>query len=108
MNLIQPTTEELLNDPYPMTSDRVNEPITGVSLRSILISLVPKDLSDNDKSKWDKKIDDTVSCYDKYVYTVCGEALPTDAGMRHAEKWNEFHSLLKSWESIGCNYSLHF
>lgn len=106
MNLIQPTGE--LNDPYPMNSDRVNEPITGVSLRSILISMVPKDLSNNAKSKWYQKIDDTVSCYEEYVYTVCGEALPTDAGMRHAEKWNEFKSLLKSWESLGCNYSLHF
>ncbi|GLJ46000.1 hypothetical protein SUGI_0968820 [Cryptomeria japonica] len=80
----------------------------GPPLRISLISLVPKDLSDNDKSKWDQKIDDTVSCYDKYVYTVCGEALPTDAGMRHAEKWNEFNSLLKSWESLGYNYNLHF
>lgn len=108
MNLIQPTTGELLNDPYPMNSDRVNEPITGVYLRSILISLVPKDLSVNDKSKWYKKIDDTVSCYEKYVDTVCGEALPTHAGRLHAEKWNEYHSLLKSWESLGCNYSVHF
>lgn len=88
-----------MNDPYPMNSDRVNEPLynsrAGVSLRSILISLVPKDLSVNDKSKWDLKINDTVSCYDQYVYTVCGEALPTHAGRRHAEKWNEFQSLLK-------------
>ena len=52
------------------------------------------------KSKMMKKIDETVSCYNEYVNTV--------GGMQHAEKWNEYHSLLNSWESLGFNYSFHY
>ena len=112
-NLILPTIGELPNEPYPWYSDRVNDPIPedpipGDSLRTLLISLEPKDLSIKDMLKWNKKIDETVSCYEEYVNTVCGEALHPDGGMRHVEKWTEFQSLLKSWEDRGYNYSLHY
>jgi len=33
---------------------------------------VPNNLSQNDKIKWYKKIEDTVICYELYVNTVCG------------------------------------
>jgi len=86
----------------------VNDPIPVDSLKTVLISLVPKDLSVKDQLKWDKKIYDIVSCYEEYVNTVCGEAHLPDGGMRHAEKWNSFHSLLKSWDSLGYNNSVHY
>lgn len=98
-NLIRLTKEEAY-------SDRVNDPIPCEYLRTLLISLVPKDLSVKDKLKWENQIDDTMSCYEEYVNTVCGEAL--DGVMPHTDKWYEFHSLLKSWDNHGCNYSLHY
>lgn len=105
-NLTQLTTiGELSNEP---NSDWLNEPIPSEYIRTIFYNNLPNVLSYNDKLKWDNKIDETVSCYEEYVNTVCGDALPSDGGMRHAEKWNEFHSLLKSWESLGYNYSLHY
>lgn len=90
-----------MNAPIP-------DPIPCDSLRTLLISLEPQDLSLQDKKTWYKKIDDTVSCYEEYVNTVCGEVLPLDGGMRHAVKWDEFRSLLKSWGSLGYNYSVHY
>jgi DNA-directed RNA polymerase len=90
INLIQ-----LSNEPYPFPL--YSDPIPGDYLRTHLISLEPKDL----KKKWVNKIDDLVSCYEEYVNTVCG-------GKLHAEKWNEFQSLLKSWESLEFNYSVHY
>lgn len=81
--------------------------MTGKSLRSILKSLAPpeEDVSNTENEKWSKKIDDIVSCYEKYVNTVCGEAMDE---MHHIEKWNEFQFLLQSWRNLGFNYSLHY
>lgn len=90
-------TRELSNEPYACPWD--SDPIPGDYLRTHLISLEPEDLKS--KSKWDQNLDDLVSCYEEYVNTVCG-------GKLHAEKWNEFQSLLKSWENHEFNYSLHY
>lgn len=102
-NLIQLTIGELSNELY---SDKLNDPIPVDFLRTLLISLVPKDLSFKEKSKWEKKIDDTVSCYEEYVNTVCGNAL--DGGSSHIQKWKDFHSLLKSWDKHEFHYCLHY
>lgn len=94
---------------HKSSSDEENElkkPISSENLRTLLISLVPNDLSIKDQIKWDKKIDDTVSCYEEYVNTVCGEAL--DGEERYDDKWDEFQSLLQSWDKFDDNYSLHY
>ena len=100
MNLLnqQPTAGRELYD---------SEPISGEYLGSLLRSL-DCTLSKKDMLKWYSKIDEAVSCYESYVNTVCGEAQPQDGRRCHADKWTEFHSLLKNWESIGCNYSVHY
>lgn len=85
-----------------------NEPIPGHSLMSLLINLEPDNLSLKDKTNFDKKVDEIVSCYEEYVNAVCGEVLTPDGGMRHEEKWNEFSSLLDSWKRLDHNYSLHY
>ena len=84
----------------PLNSDWVNDPIPGDELKTLLISLEPKDKKIDNKNR-KKKIKEAVSCYEKYINTVCG-------GQRHADKWNSFHSLLNSWESLGFNYSVHY
>ena len=84
----------------------LEDPISGESLRRDLGSLQPKDSSIKDTILWCSMIDDIASCYERYVSTVCGEAL--DGGMCQAEKWNEFYEQLKSWESLEHNYSVHY
>ena len=105
---LQIINEFIQNNMNPWYYDKVNDPIPSESLRTRLKSQEPKDLSFKDKLKWDTKIDETMSCYEEYVITVCGLALPLEGGICHAEKWNEFHSLLKSWEYLVFNYSMHF
>ena len=82
----------------PFHPDWVNDPIPGDELQTLLISLEPQDLKNKN---WSKKVKEAVSCYEKYVNTVCG-------GQPHAEKWNSFHSILNGWESLGFNYSVHY
>jgi len=84
----------------PLISDWVNDPIPSDELQTLLRDLEPKDKK-FDKNNRKKKIQEAVSCYEKYINTVCG-------GQLHADKWNSFHSLLNSWESLGVNYSVHY
>lgn len=98
---------------YPTTYSslhRIEDPIPSEYLRSILDSLIPKDLSKTEIVQWRKKITDTVCCYENYCQTVCGGAhlKPEDGGKRHAEKWNEFKAVLEKWDNIGINYSVHY
>lgn len=88
---------EYMNKPYPILND---------DLIRDFKSLGPKDMSNKDKLKWYKKIDDTVSCYTEYVITVCGYA--PNGEMYNVDKWNYFHSQLKRWDSLKYNYSLHY
>lgn len=104
--------EELLpRNPSNYSFHWVEDPIPGDDLRYIFDYLMPKDLSKTERIKWDIKISATVSCYEKYCNTVCGEAhfkMPSDGGKRHAEKWNEFKADLERWGNLGCNYSVHY
>jgi len=90
----------LIRSSIPLKFDWVNDPIPGDELQTLLRDLEPQDKK-FDKTKWNQKIQEAVSCYEKYINTVCG-------GQRHADKWNSFHSLLNSWESLGVNYSVHY
>jgi DNA-directed RNA polymerase len=90
----------LIRSSIPLKFDWVNDPIPGDELQTLLRDLEPQDQK-FDKKKWNQKIQEAVSCYEKYINTVCG-------GQRHADKWNSFHSLLNSWESLGVNYSVHY
>jgi hypothetical protein len=63
-------------------------------------------MSNKDKLKWHKKVDDTHSCYKEYVTTVCGHA--PHGEMYNVDKWTYFHSQLKRWDSLEYNYSLHY
>jgi len=81
---------------------RVSNAIPGSELQTHLRSLVPDNLSQNDKKKWYQKIEDTVRCYELYVYTVCGMDNHAD------EKWYSFFTHLDSWKSRGFNYSVHY
>lgn len=84
------------------------EPIPGESLRILFLNLMPKNLSLKERLKWDKNVEETVSCYEVYVHNVCGEGPPSDGGKRHTEKLNSFSELIQNWESFKYNYSLHY
>lgn len=88
--------------------NNIHEPIPGESLRILFLNLMPHNLSLKDRLKWDKNVEDTVSCYEEYVHNVCGEGPPSDGGRRHIEKWNSFNKLIQSWETFKYNYSLHY
>lgn len=103
--------EQLSKDPSTYSFHGIEGPIPSETLRSILKSHMPKDLSKAESALWRKKIASTVSCYESYCQTVCGGAHfqnPEDAGKRHAEKWNEFKAELERWDNIGFNYSVHY
>ncbi|YP_005090363.1 DNA-dependent RNA polymerase (mitochondrion) [Phoenix dactylifera] len=103
--------ERLPKNPSNYVFHWVEDPIPGEDIRYFLDYLMPKDLSKTERIKWDRNISATVSCYEKYCNTVCGEAhfkMPSDGGKRHAEKWNEFKADLSRWGNLGCNYSVHY
>lgn len=88
--------QNLVNESLRLCNDWGEEPIPEKVLRELLIAMVPEDKLG---AKWEKRVDETIECYEAYVLTV--------GGMHHAEKWNDFHSYLKSWEYLEYNYSVH-
>lgn len=88
--------QNLLDESVRVLTDWCTEPISYNVFRDLLVVMVPEDKRG---SKMDKRIEETIACYEAYVRTV--------GGMDHAEKLNDFRSALKSWEGLETNYSLH-
>ena len=102
-----PEEERLSKDSIHNRSLWVGDPIPVEDLRYILDSQVPKDISKTERIIWERNISATLSCYEEYCNTVCGEAhfkKPSDGGKRHAEKWKEFQADLERWRNLGFNY----
>jgi hypothetical protein len=88
--------QNLLDESVRVLTDWCTEPISYNVFRDLLIAMVPEEKRG---SKMDKRIEETIACYESYVRTV--------GGMDHAEKLNDFRLALKSWEGLETNYSLH-
>jgi len=68
-------------------------------LRALVINQLKKN---PDTKHWKVHIKEIVDCYEDYVLEVHGE------GPTGVTKWEEFQSLLKSWEARDSKYCVYF
>lgn len=63
-------------------------------------------LSNNDKEKWKNMVENLANSYKTYLQHLSGSTNPNfdDFSLR----WIEFKDLIKSWENIDHNSSVHY
>lgn len=84
----------------------LDKPIPLAYLKTILEYIIPKNLNKSQNIIFEKKKNDILTAYAYYLVNTCNYDIETGYD-GYPKKWASFQNLMKTWEYIPYNYSLH-